>query len=124
LNSAESDFSTQERVFLLRNAFSAYRKNWLFGEGLGATWTMGSGQRTHNIYLEKAIEMGVIGLLLWPAFLLLLVFSCQGQSRQLAWILLSSGLVLGLFSHNLFESRQILIAAALLLVMSTNKQPR
>lgn len=124
LDSAKSDFSTQERVFLLRNAFSEYRKNWVFGEGLGATWTMGGGQRTHNIYLEKAIEMGVIGLLLWPAFLLLLVFSCQGESRQLAWALLSSSLVLGLFSHNLFESRQIVIAAALLLTMHTNKQPR
>ncbi|MDO8311686.1 MAG: O-antigen ligase family protein, partial [Sideroxyarcus sp.] len=119
----ESDFSTQERIFLLRNAFSAYRANWLFGEGLGATWVQGNGQRTHNIYLEKGIEMGVIGLLLWPAFLLLLMFSCHGQSRQLACVLLSSGLALGLFSHNLFESRQIVIAAALLLVTSTEKQP-
>lgn len=117
------DFSTQERIFLLQNAFSAYRANWLFGEGLGATWALSKGQRTHNMYLEKAIEMGGIGFLLWPSFLFLLMFSCQGQSRKLAWTLLSCSLVLGLFSHNLFESRQLAIAAALLLVMSREKQP-
>lgn len=119
--SNQPDFSTQERIALLRNAVPEYTENWVFGRGLGVTWTEGSGQRTHNIYLEKGIEMGFIGLLIWPAFLVLLLLHTHGQSRKLAWALLSSGLVLGLFSHNLFESRQILIAAALLLVTSTAK---
>lgn len=120
-NSDEPDFSTQERIVLLRNALSEYGKNWVFGQGLGVTWTWDGGQRTHNIYLEKGIEMGAIGLLLWPAFLFLIMLSSHGRSRKLAWALLSSGLVLGLFSHNLFESRQILIVAALLLVTSADK---
>lgn len=118
-NSDEPDFSTQERIVLLRYALSEYGRNWVFGQGLGITWS--GGQRTHNIYLEKGIEMGVVGLLLWPAFLFLVMLSSHGQSRKLAWALLSSGLVLGLFSHNLFESRQILIVAALLLVTSADK---
>lgn len=123
-NSDEPDFSTQERIVLLRDALYEYGENWVFGQGLGVTWTLGGGQRTHNIFLEKGIEMGVVGLLLWPSFLFLLALSSQGQSRKLAWALLSSGLVLGLFSHNLFESRQILIAAALLLVTSADKSTR
>lgn len=120
-NSAEPDVSTEVRIVLLRNALSEYGKSWVFGQGLGVTWTWSGGQRTHNIFLEKGIEMGVVGLLLWPAFLFLIMLSSHGQLRKLAWALLSSGLVLGLFSHNLFESRQILIVAALLLVTSADK---
>ena len=122
--SAETDFSAQERSTLLKRALSEYSKNWVWGHGPGVTWTWHGGQRTHNIYLEKGIEMGIVGLLLWPAFLILILLSCYGQSRTLAWALMSSGLVLGLFSHNVFESRQILIAAALLLVTSANKSTR
>lgn len=118
------DFSTQERITLYRSAVPEYVGNWEFGKGLGATWAWSGGQRTHNFFLEKGIEMGVVGLLLWPAFLFLLTLSSHGQSRKLAWALLSSGLALGLFSHNLFESRQILIVAALLLVASADKSTR
>jgi hypothetical protein len=126
LGSAESDYSTQSRVTLVRQAYSEYRASWLFGRGLDLTSVWKGGQRSHNIYLEKGIEMGIAGLLIWPAFLLSLALSIHGRSRKWACDLLivSTGLVLGLFSHNLFESRQILIAAALLLVTSADRSTR
>jgi hypothetical protein len=119
--SEKLDFSANERIVLLKKAISEYRENWLLGKGLGSTWPMFGGPRTHNMYLEKGIEMGVLGLLLWPAFLFSVVFSCRGHSRRIAWALLWSGLAVGWFSHNLFESRQILIAAALLVAMSSEQ---
>jgi hypothetical protein len=115
------DFSAAQRSALTRRALLEYGENWVLGRGLGATWTWEGKQRPHNVYLEKGIEMGLIGLLLWPAFLVALVLSLPKRKRKSSLAFLISCVALGIFSHNLFESRQILIVAALLLAVSLDK---
>lgn len=79
------------------------------GHGLGATviWDEQSAQ-PHNIYVTLAAEQGILGLLVFPAF----VAAVLGGNRT---VLCFAGVlaVTGFFSHGLLDSRSTLLLSAL-----------
>jgi O-antigen ligase len=78
------------------------------GHGLAATQIWGVGQYAHNMFLTLAAEQGILGLLAFPALGVALV-----TSNRAAACFVVVAMVAGLFSHDLLESRPVLLLVAL-----------
>ena len=86
--------STNERIiamkFAVRESFSSF-ENFLFGHGVGSFGIEFTGTDfkayPHNLFLELIFELGIIGLLLILA-LLILAFYCANKSDRLLMALL------------------------------------
>jgi O-antigen ligase len=109
-----SDVSTTERGELLDAAgLSFFQRPWT-GSGLGANRFLERETGSHNLFVDHAVQHGVAGLLILPAFALALVAGSRGTARTSA--LLAAGFLLlwGLFSHNVLEEFHILTATVIL----------
>lgn len=96
------------RVELARKAWKMFVASPVVGSGLGATQMWDTGQYAHNMFLTLAAEEGVLGLLAFPALGAALVWSNRAAA-PLAAVLMTAGL----FSHDLLDSRSILLLVAL-----------
>ena len=101
LNSINSDESTMERLEFYQSAIKAFSANPVVGLGFGG-WPLYHGlgdisYHPHNIFLEIMAETGVVGLLLFVAF----IFVCVQRlslARILSSPLLRSACFITLFS--------------------------
>ncbi|MEP6991118.1 MAG: O-antigen ligase family protein [bacterium] len=100
-------YSTQSRLEYARAAWTSFTNYPLLGGGIGT-----SGY-THNMYLMHLADHGVLGLFIYPSFVLAAFAPFRGPDRRmLAAAALALG-VWGLFSHNALEEMHTLLAAAL-----------
>ncbi len=109
--------ATDERFLLAQRALVEIAEAPLFGHGWGYSKFWGdsiSGQGTHNMYLSGMMDFGVLGLLIWPAWCLSLVWGSLRQRRLMAPFALVF-LFYGLFTHNALESHTFLVPTILLL---------
>ncbi len=96
LNNAEADTSAQARLAVMRDAWELFVTRPLFGWGIGAVSAFGAGREQeypHNILLELAAEMGLVGLGLYltlfgMVFLRLLQKIGQRGNKQALWLTL------------------------------------
>lgn len=72
-----TDSSTNQRIFYLQSGWEAFRTNWLTGAGWGnGQWylpniglmTSGSIPWYHNDYLNLAVQVGIVGLVLYAGY--------------------------------------------------------
>jgi O-antigen ligase len=96
-----------DRLGLARGAWQMFADSPLVGHGLGAM-TQSQGQHAHNQFLLLAGDYGVLGLLAFPALALALV-TTHPLAAPFALVLMLAGL----FSHNLLEHHDVLLAIAL-----------
>jgi hypothetical protein len=109
--------ASDERFLLLQKALVEIAEAPLFGHGWGYSKFWGetiAGQGTHNMYLSGMMDFGVLGLLVWPAWCLSLLWGPRQQRRSMAPVALVF-LVYGLFTHNALESHAFLVPVILLL---------
>ena len=100
-------YSTQSRLEFARTAWMTFTNYPLFGGGIGT-----SGY-THNMYLMHLADHGILGLFIYPSFVLAALAPFRGQDRRMLGAAALALLVWGLFSHNALEEMHTLLAAAL-----------
>ncbi len=96
------------RIELALKAWNMFLTSPIVGHGLGATQTWDTGQYAHNMFLTLAAEQGILGLLAFPAIGVALVGSNRAATCFVAVLMAA-----GLFSHDLLDSRSILLLVAL-----------
>lgn len=106
---SEGDFqSTQSRIQVAQHAWETFAAHPLVGGGLGA-----SGYTAHNMYLTHAADHGVLGLLIYPAFVLTFFWDAV-RARHAALVAAGVGLLVwGFFSHNVLDEMHMLLGVAL-----------
>ena len=89
----------------------------LLGHGLGKTrsWSM-EDNGPHNMFVMWAAEHGLLGLLLYPA-LGVAMYLTNRRSACFVLVLMAAGM----FSHNLFEDRNVLILMALATAVASTR---
>lgn len=74
--------STQVRLMLFEDALERFLENPLLGTGVGSgVRTMGEGMYPHNIVLESASEMGLIGLIMLTSLISVVLFALKTEFK-------------------------------------------
>jgi O-antigen ligase len=108
------DFSTAERRDLVDAALESVARHPWTGAGLGTNRFLAHETGSHNIFLDLAVQHGLVGLLILPMLALALIARSRGPARRSA--VMAGGFLLfwGLFSHNVLEEFYILTAVVIL----------
>ena len=103
------EYSDQSRNDLIQFSIDSFMDSPFFGNGLGYTQNWLPGQGTHNMILKHIVEYGLIGLFIFPLFLLASMYS--NKNRPDKWIYSSFIVVIlwSIFSHNLLEQASFLL---------------
>ena len=124
IEEGESD----SRILLLEVGWQKFVKSPWIGNGLGSGAhsgikpNLGEEPKSHNIYLDRAIEYGFLGILIYPAFLLATIWKAKGETRKYALVFAIFLLVWGIFSHTVLNDFFLLTSTALMAILS--KQSR
>lgn len=100
-------YSTQSRLEFARAAWTTFTNYPLLGGGIG------SSGYTHNMYLMHLADHGVVGLFIYPSFVLAALAPFRGRDQRMLAAAALALAVWGLFSHNALEEMHTLLAAAL-----------
>ena len=106
----------ENRVELLERGWEMVRESPWLGYGSGFTYTLPGG--THNMYVSRWLENGLVGLV---SYVWLLAAACLmfWRRRYLPGLVFTGVVVIeGVFSHNLFEERAFLLLLGVLLSLS------
>lgn len=100
--SSTGDGAAIERIDLVRYSWEEFLRSPLVGGGLGATLSWDQG--THNMILQHLNEYGIVGVFVYPGFLLSLYLGRVAQANR-SWLAACCliALMLGVTSHNLLE---------------------
>lgn len=98
------NYSSEDRTLLANYAWMKFMEAPFLGQGLGYMWVWESSQGAHNMSLRFMVEYGLIGVLIFPLFLVASVRSSVADVDR-GWIWLMAGVVmlLSFFSHNMTE---------------------
>jgi O-antigen ligase len=109
-----TDVSVQARLEVTEQSLALFRDHPLLGAGLAATSEWYLSESTHNMYLRFLAELGILGLLLYPAAAIAALWQPgrRWNGQQVAF--LAFWLLWGLFSHNVLNERAGLLALALI----------
>lgn len=113
-----SDPSVNERSAVLDKGLEVVAEHPLIGAGLAAAIEWSEDASTHNIYLLHMVELGPLGIMVYPLFLLSLICGSHGRPRKQTAILAACLGLWGLLSHNLVDQWVILLPVSLLAVES------
>jgi len=116
------------RILLLELGWKKFSSSPIFGNGLGSGEHEGmkpdsdKAPRSHNVYLDRMIEYGFLGIFIYPLLILASVWQAQGEHRKYAFVFAIYALIWGIFSHTVFTNFFILTSIAFMAVLS--KQSR
>jgi O-antigen ligase len=92
------DYSTEDRLLVLREALAMIsRAPWL-GHGTGASYLWALDRSSHNMYLNLMVDHGG-----WAGLLLPALFASLARRTVLCGLYLACWAILGLVSHNLLD---------------------
>jgi O-antigen ligase len=108
----EEDDNYLGRVSLQTQALTSFQAHPFFGVGIGGRTPPVTDEFPHNILIEMASELGIVGLFLWAAAFVYTVYVTRFQPILLVMLVQAFGcaLVSGDFGYN-FEYIFISIAA-------------
>ncbi|GGA33421.1 O-antigen ligase family protein [Paenibacillus physcomitrellae] len=101
-NQLEGDSNFLDRVGLQLDALQAFEEHPFFGLGLGGHTPPVTDEFPHNVLLEMASELGIMGIALWTAAFLYTLYAARRQPVLLVLLIQSLGcaLVSGDFGYN------------------------
>jgi O-antigen ligase len=108
-----SDPSGEERRHVAIKAFDMFLDSPLLGHGTGASLQWDETVSSHNIYLNMAVDHGVVG----PVFVVWLLWVAGAMSPGYRFAPLLLALV-GLFSHNVLDDMPLLVLVGLMAARS------
>lgn len=105
--SMDSDRSFSERAIYLATGLERFQESPLIGHGLEAFRSfVGVDTYSHNNYIEMAVSLGLVGLLLYYAFYVQLLMACYNRRRgmqesmtYIAFLLMALVLDVGFVSY-------------------------
>jgi hypothetical protein len=102
--------SAGDRMGAAAQAWSIYWENPLLGHGLGSMDQLMGDVGTHNMILRHMLEYGILGVLIFPLFIIMCIVA-TGSIKNMYWLLLVGTVIflLGLFSHNLLEQGSLIL---------------
>jgi hypothetical protein len=120
-NPSLDDASARERNLVAKYAWKMFGDNPFWGHGLSSTntWSV-ADVSTHNMYLYYMVDHGIIGLLFLPGAIFAVVYRNRGEEKIILLCYAVFMSLWGLFSHNIFGERYILIPFALLSAMNVS----
>ena len=107
---SQGDGSAQSRKDIAKEALNAFISNPLLGVGMSG---LGSTLRTHNMFLQLGVELGILGLLSFLFFLV--VPMLYKVPMATTYVILT--VFLSMFSHQLLASPWFVISTAILLAI-------
>jgi O-antigen ligase len=116
----QKDDSSASRKGHVEEALDKFNQSPFIGNGLGsgASETFrdpeGLPQRSHNIYLDQAVEYGFLGAFIYPLLLLACVWNAQGEHKKYTLPFIAFLLLWGIFSHTTMESFYLLTSYAIM----------
>ncbi|HKS04798.1 MAG TPA: O-antigen ligase family protein [Gemmatimonadaceae bacterium] len=117
-----ADYSTNLRMEEARAAWQQFMDSPLIGNGVASTIEWEVHSSTHNIYLRHLAEYGVLGILLFPGLILAIFAGVRQPERVQIGAFAVAILVAGMFSHNVLDEWDALIAFALAAAMSVQSR--
>ena len=115
------DDSAQDRGAVAKEAWRMFGAHPFWGNGLASTvkWTVAPFS-THNMYLYYMADHGIIGLIFLPGIIGIVVYGNKGEQKVVLTCYAVFLFVWGIFSHNVLETRYILLTFGLLSAMRSN----
>ena len=117
------DDSATDRHDVAEIAYEKFSEQPLLGNGVGASLRLLRVQgdleiSSHNQYLNMMIDHGVLGIFIFPLFVLATVWRARGEAKHIGVTLALFILFMGFFSHNLLQDRYTLLPLALISMLS------
>lgn len=113
----QKDDSQAARLSYVDEAKQKFADHPFLGNGLGSGRSRSyrtpdgtAGERSHNTYLDRMVEFGFLGALIYPALLFAAVWQAQGEFKKQAIAFVLFMLIQGFFSHTLLTENCSLIA--------------
>ena len=107
------DYSTNLRMEEARAAWDQFRDHPIVGNGVASTMEWEVHASTHNIYLRHLAEYGIAGIVLYPLLVALVTMGAQPPGRSTLIPFAVATLIAGMFSHNVLDERDSLVATGL-----------
>ena len=107
----KTDGSVQGRIAVAERSWELIRAKPLMGHGIGAHSVWRTNVQPHNMFLLLGVELGVLGVLLYIGWLLVL----WRKNSHISQVFVATIFVASLFSHNILDYPAIWLACALLL---------
>ncbi|WP_310501316.1 O-antigen ligase family protein [Paenibacillus qinlingensis] len=115
-NQLAGDANFLGRKYLQANALNKFMDNPFFGTGLGGDSLMGRFYYPHNIVLEIASELGLVGITLWG---MAIIYSCYiARFSGVLLALLFQGVISALFSGDFGYNYEYLLVAITALALA------
>ena len=126
-----SSQSTDTRLELWEQTIDLIPQNAIIGAGPGLIGTLGPGVSdrpfyAHNIFLDAAVEVGIVGVLALLAVFIASLRTAMRRGAVLAFALIAAAIVAGLFDDALYLPRNGLALAtafALIVAGSRSREP-
>jgi len=116
---SQEDGSTLSRKSLISENLSKFYDNPLFGSGLGSSAVSDyEGQGSHNMALRMAVEMGIIGLLIYLSLLVVPLIT----KSFIGFIFISFYFIANLFTHTSFEQPVFAVLIPLSILAYSSKK--
>ncbi len=109
------------RLTVIETATKVISENPFMGVRLGYIHEWGEIP-PHNMYLKLAVEHGILGVLIYPTFVLSALHGAKGKQRYLAWAVVVFALIWGCFSHRSLSERFMLISIVLTATLSARSR--
>ncbi|MEL6441233.1 MAG: O-antigen ligase family protein [Cyanobacteria bacterium J06621_8] len=115
---SQADSSKDSRLKHADKAWEKFARHPFLGNGLGSgqnsrmIGSLGTAQRSHNIYLDLMVEYGFLGALLYPGLVFASVWKVQGELKKQAIVLVVFFLIWGFFSHTVLSATNVLLSYA------------
>lgn len=120
----QQDSSSSSRLSYVDESWLKFANKPFLGNGIGSganpeyISARGTAQRSHNVYLDKMVEYGFLGALIYPLGLIACVWKAEGELKKYAWSFVLFCLVYGIFTHISLSAFFLLLSYAIMANMT------
>jgi O-antigen ligase len=125
LDESPYEANTHSRLDAAAEAWDRFSQYPFWGYGVGTHLAMAGGNEdkfatvgAHNMYLAYMVDHGILGAFVYPASVLMAVWTARGNAKRLGTSFALIMLILGFFSHTILTDTFALPLLALMAAMA------
>lgn len=118
------EIQDDSRVVLVDMGLQKFASSPWYGSGLGSGThsgvkaDFGADPRSHNIYLDRMIEYGFLGVFIYPLLVFATVWKAQGEQRKYGIVFTTFAIFWGIMSHTVLTNFFVLTSLAFMAAMT------
>ena len=118
------EIEDDSRLVLVDIGWQKFANSPWYGNGLGSGThsgvkaDFGNEPRSHNIYLDRMIEYGFLGVFIYPILVFATVWKARGEHRKYAIVFATFAIFWGVMSHTVLTNFFILTSFAFMAVLT------